>query len=299
VECRADLDEEILPVQADNAQLDQVVMSLCLNAGEAMPDGGTLVIRTRKAETLSGGIEEAAASAGGAAGVVRSGKPLSGPCSILEVSDTGVGMDRKTMERIFEPFFSTKFIGRGMGLAAVRGIVENHDGEILVRSEPGKGTTFAIGFPAARSAPVEEQESRASRPAGSSGVVLVADDENDVRETVAAMLQSLGYRVIEARSGMEALEVFRERSGEIDLVLLDLMMPRMTGDQAFAEMQRISPGVRGILASGYDESERIREVLAGGLGGFLRKPFRRSELGRKVAEILGASARPQGPAKDA
>jgi CheY-like chemotaxis protein len=261
VELRLVLAGEIPSVLADITQLKQVVMSLALNAGEAMPDGGILTIRTRTDE-------------------------VPGPRSVLEVSDTGTGMDEKTLARIFEPFFSTKFVGRGMGLAAVRGIVESHDGEISVRSEPGKGTSFAIGFPAASGAPAEDGDP-ATPPRGGAETILVADDEDDVREVVGAMLRSLGYRVIDARNGAEALELFRERFREIDLVLLDRMMPRMTGDQAFAEMRRISPAVRGLLASGYDESGRIREIVSGGFGGFLRKPFRRSELGRKVEEILG------------
>jgi PAS domain S-box-containing protein len=265
VELRLVLAGEIPSVLADITQLKQVVMSLALNAGEAMPDGGVLTIRTRTDE-------------------------VPGPRSVLEVSDTGTGMDEKTLARIFEPFFSTKFAGRGMGLAAVRGIVESHDGEISVRSEPGKGTSFAIGFPAASGAPAEDGDP-AAPPRGCAETILVADDEDDVREVVGAMLRSLGYRVIDARNGAEALELFRERFRGIDLVLLDRMMPRMTGDQAFAEMRRISPAVRGLLASGYDESGRIREIVSGGFGGFLRKPFRRSELGRKVGEILGNRSR--------
>jgi len=297
VEFRLELAEEIPPVLADITQLKQVVMSLCLNAGEAMPEGGVLAIRTWKVDDLSESLEEVTAAAGGAAtGIVRSGRSLSGLCSILEVSDTGVGMDQKTLARIFDPFFSTKFIGRGMGLAAVRGIVESHDGEILVRSDPGKGTTFLVGLPAA-SGPPAEGETPETPQRSLAGTVLVADDEDDVREVVGAMLRSFGYRVIEARNGVEALELFRERLREIDLVLLDLMMPRMTGDQVFAEMRRISPGVRGLLASGYDESGRIREIVADGFGGFLRKPFRRDELGQKVEEILGNRGRGEGSAK--
>jgi CheY-like chemotaxis protein len=206
-------------------------------------------------------------------------------------------MDEKTLARIFEPFFTTKFIGRGMGLAAVRGIVDSHDGAILVRSEPGKGTTFLVGFPAASGTPAEGECAEASSRCEAE-TILVADDEDDVREVVGAMLRSFGYRVLEARDGVDALELFRERFREIDLVLLDLMMPRMTGDRVFAEMRRISPGVRGLLASGYDESGRIREIVAEGFGGFLQKPFRRSELGRKVEEILGNPGRDEGPAND-
>ncbi len=298
VEFRLDLAEGIPPVLADLTQLKQVVMSLCLNAGEAMPGGGVLTVRTGKRESLPDRIEGApAAGEEAAAGNARSGRPLSGPCPVLEVSDTGSGMDEQTLARIFEPFFTTKFIGRGMGLAAVRGIVDSHDGAILVRSEPGKGTTFLVGFPAASGAPAEGECSEAPSHSGAE-TILVADDEDDVREVVGAMLKSFGYRVLEARDGVDALELFRERFREIDFVLLDLMMPRMTGDRVFAEMRRISPGVRGLLASGYDESGRIREIVAEGFGGFLQKPFRRSELGRKVEEILGNPGRDEGPANN-
>ncbi|MBI5576845.1 MAG: PAS domain S-box protein [Deltaproteobacteria bacterium] len=281
VEFRLDLAEDLPPVLADAAQLKQVVMSLCLNAGEAMPGGGALSIRTRREER-----QAARSGSGGDSHPVR--------FAVLEVGDTGCGMDEKTLARIFEPFFSTKFIGRGMGLAAVRGIVEIHDGEISVRSLPGKGTTFTIALPAAPETPAygEEREDPAD---GRNGTILVADDEDDVREVVSAMLRSFGYRVIEARNGVEAVELFRERHREIALVLLDLMMPWMNGDRAFSEMRRICPWVRALLASGYDESERIREIVAEGFQGFLQKPFRRAELGRKVEEVLGGRGRGDDP----
>ena len=293
VELRLDLAGEVPPVWADIAQIKQAVMSLSLNSGEAMPEGGILTIRTRKEDPHSGHGEIPSAEGDAAGGRVRSGRTISGPRSVLEISDTGSGMDEKTLARIFEPFFSTKFIGRGMGLAAVRGIVESHHGEILVRSEPGKGTAFTIGFPAASGAPAEtaavEEPSRSG-----AGTILLADDEDDVREVVGAMLRSFGYRVIEARNGIEALELFRERFHEIDLVLLDMMMPKMTGDRAFDEMRRISPGLKGILSSGYDESGRIQEIAARGFGGFLPKPFRRNDLGRMVEEVLGNRRRNEG-----
>ncbi len=296
VELRLDLAGEIHPVLADIAQLKQAVMSLCLNSGEAMPDGGILTIRTWNEEGPSAGNESVPHADGeSAAGRVRSGKVLSGPRSVLEVSDTGSGMEEKTLLRIFEPFFSTKFIGRGMGLAAVRGIVESHDGEILVRSKPGKGTTFAIGLPVASGAPEEGGVADAPSSSGA-GTILVADDEDDVREVVGAMLRSFGYRVIEARNGAEALDLFRKRFHEIDLVLLDMMMPGMTGDRAFDEMRRISPGVKGLLASGFDESGRIREIVDRGFSGFLPKPFRRNELGRMVEEALGNRRRTEDTA---
>ncbi len=297
VELCLDLAEDIPPMLADISQLKQVLMSLCLNAGEAMPEGGSLTIRTRREEGPAAGIGDGMAAEGeGESKQVRSGTPVTGLRSVLEISDTGSGMDGNTLDRIFEPFFSTKFIGRGMGLAAVRGIVESHDGEILVRSAPGRGTTFRIAFPAASGVPAEGEKTGAQLHRGA-GMILVADDEDDVREVVVAMLKSYGYGVIEAGNGIEAVDLFRERCREIDLVLLDLMMPRMTGDRAFAEMRRISPGVRAILASGYDESGKIREIVASGFGGFLQKPFRRRELGQKIEEVLGEQDRVGLPSK--
>jgi PAS domain S-box-containing protein len=296
VEMRLDLADDLPLVLADASQLKQVVTSLCLNAGEAMPGGGVLTVRTRKVAGVachSGDGSEASgettAGHGKAPGVSGAG------CASLEVTDTGCGMDEKTLSRIFEPFFSTKFIGRGMGLAAVRGIVEVHDGKIHVRSKPGSGTTFTIVLPAAREA-IEHREEYTDGPvAGGNGTILVADDEDDVREVMSAMLRSFGYRVIEARNGVEAVELFRERHNDISLVVLDLMMPWMTGDRALSEMRRICPWVPALLASGYDESDRMREIVAEGFKGFIQKPFRRQELGRKIGEILGGRGNGENP----
>lgn len=296
VEISLDLDEEAPLVVADVTQIKQVVMSLCLNAGEAMPEGGTVTVSVRREEGKVEGPEDVVRR--GAAGFerrIRAGGPLAGPFVVLEVADTGCGMDENTMRRIFEPFFSTKFVGRGMGLAAVRGIVETHDGMIRVRSEEGRGTCVSIALPAAREAPVANEWPKPHAAAAGTGLVLVADDEEDVRAMVRAMLESFGYQVIEARDGEEAVAVFRERHAEIDLVLLDLVMPRMTGEEAFEQMRRIDPSVRGLLASGYDESGRVGEIEARGFGGFLQKPFRRLELGRKVGDLLGGrGSRPPG-----
>jgi len=265
VELSVAVEEGLPPVYADPVQLKQVVTGLCLNALEAMPGGGRLS--------------------------VRAGREPEGTRIVMEVSDTGSGMDEGTMSRIFDPFFSTKSVGRGMGLAAIRGIVENHGGEIHVSSCPGEGSKFTILLPAS----VERRKSvrhatRSPRPG--SGRILLADDEPDVRAVVRAMLESLGYSVLEAGDGREAVDLFRQRHAEIDLVLLDLVMPRLTGEAALAEMRRIAPGVRAILASGYDESGRIGEIVAAGFGGFLQKPFRRQDLGDKVAEILGVPCAP-------
>jgi PAS domain S-box-containing protein len=289
VDLALSLADELPPVLGDIAQIKQVVMNLCLNAAEAMPGGGTLSIVTRVEEGPQAGPGGAAPRKGR-----RSGPPVEGPRVVLEVADNGCGMDEQTLERIFEPFFSTKFVGRGMGLAAVRGIVDNHHGDILAESEPGVGTRFSVRFPVLQLCVLDAAEEPAfagflpePEGGGAKGVVLIADDEQDVRLVVRAMLESLGYEVLEAADGSDAVELFRERHADIDLVLLDLMMPRMTGDQAFAEMRRIVPSVRALLASGYDESGRVGEIVSCGFGGFLQKPFRRGELGRKIASVLG------------
>jgi two-component system cell cycle sensor histidine kinase/response regulator CckA len=266
IDVSLELEAKLPPAHADVAQMKQVVAGLCLNAVEAMPAGGKIVVRVRREE--------------------------GGDRIVLEVSDTGVGMDGETMARIFEPFFTTKSVGRGMGLAAIRGIVENHGGEIRAASRPGGGSTFTVLLPAS----VERRKSvrhAARTPVTGSGRILLADDEPDVRGVVRAMLESLGYSVIEARDGREAVELFRRHNEEIDLVLLDLVMPRLTGEAALEEIRRIDPSVRAVLASGYDESGRIREIVAGGFGGFLQKPFRRQELGEKIEEVLGAPRAPK------
>ena len=295
LEVRLELAGEDPAILADALQMKQVVMSLCLNAAEAMPDGGVLTLRTREEESSPDGSPPAGVSGGeGTERTIGSGILPPGKKLVFEVSDTGCGMDADTVSRIFEPFFSTKFIGRGMGLAAVRGIVESHDGSIRVTSEVGKGTTFSLSFPAAAGKPPVE-ESKETYPLCGTGTILIADDEDDVRAMVRAMLESFGYRVLEARDGREAVDLHREQSGEIDLVLLDMMMPRMTGEEAFAEIRRIDPSARAVLVSGYDERGRIGEIVASGFSGFLQKPFRRRDLGRMVGEALGDAPRKQAP----
>lgn len=285
VELRMDLGDDVPPVLADVSLIKQVVMSLCLNAGESMSGGGVLTIRVRRDDGSVPGPDDTIGSVGRTVvRRVRAGPPLPGPLAVLDVADTGCGMGESTIARIFEPFFSTKFVGRGMGLAAVRGIVESHGGAIRVTSKERAGTTFSIFLPTVDACPVPAEPLPAA--AGGTEMVLVADDEDDVRAMLRAMLESFGYRVIEAGNGATAVQLFRERRGQIDLVVLDLVMPRMTGEEAFARMRRIDPGLRGILMSGYDESGRTREIEAMGFRSFLRKPFRRGVLAQKVREAL-------------
>ena len=265
VEFSVECGDALPPVQVDIAQMNQVVMGLCLNAVEAMPGGGRLSVHTYS-EPGGGRV-------------------------VLEVSDTGPGIDARSMARIFEPFFTTKGVGRGMGLAAIRGIVDNHNGEIRVVSREGNGTTCTVLLPASATPAAAEPPFAEGQPAGG-GRVLLADDEEDVRGVVHAMLETLGYEVIEARDGLDAVEIFRRHAAEIDLVILDLVMPRLTGEAALGQIRRIAPSVPAILVSGYDESGRISEIVAAGFGGFLQKPFRRQDLGKKVRELLGVSDGP-------
>ena len=268
VELSTECDDALPPIHVDVAQMKQVVMGLCLNAAEAMTGGGRLTVRTYR-EPGDGRV-------------------------VLEVSDTGPGIDAKTMSRIFEPFFTTKGVGRGMGLAAIRGIVDIHSGEIRIVSREGKGTTCTVLLPVS-TVPATAEPPSAESPSAGAGRVLLADDEEDVRGVVHAMLETLGYEVIEARDGLEAVEIFRRRAAEIDLVILDLVMPRLSGEVALGQIRQIAPAVPAILVSGYDESGRILEIVAAGFGGFLQKPFRRQDLGKKVRELLGVS---DGPAAE-
>ncbi|HEX7524086.1 MAG TPA: ATP-binding protein, partial [Candidatus Deferrimicrobium sp.] len=210
VELSTECDDALPPVHVDIAQMKQVVMGLCLNAAEAMAGGGRLAVRTYS-EPGDGRI-------------------------VLEVSDTGPGIDAKAMPRIFDPFFTTKGVGRGMGLAAIRGIVENHGGEIRVVSLEGKGTTSTVLLPVSAVPAAEEPPVTEGQSAGA-GRVLLADDEEDVRGVVHAMLETLGYEVIEARDGLEAVGIFRRRAAAIDLVILDLVMPRLTGEAALGQIR--------------------------------------------------------------
>jgi PAS domain S-box-containing protein len=250
-------------VTADPTQVRQVVMNLITNASDALGDAaGTITLRT--------GID--------------------GELVFLEVSDTGVGMDTGTLQRIFDPFFSTKFTGRGLGLAAVMGIVESHHGHIRLRSAPGEGTTFRILFPAVLdSADVGPPRVTATQWRGQ-GTVLVVEDEEGVREVVRRMLERLGFQVITAEDGIAALERLQAHQGAIAAVLLDLSMPRMTGQEALHEIRRLRPDVPVVLMSGYTEQEVASKLLdsVGGATGFVQKPFLPEDLTSVLREVSQA-----------
>jgi CheY-like chemotaxis protein len=232
-------------------------------------------------------ITNASDALGDSAGTITLRTGLDGELVFLEVSDTGVGMDTGTLQRIFDPFFSTKFTGRGLGLAAVMGIVESHHGHIRIRSAPGEGTTFRILFPAVpHTAEVGPPRVSAIQWRGQ-GTVLVVEDEEGVREVVRRMLERLGFQVITAEDGIAALERLEAHQGAIAAVLLDLSMPRMTGQEALHEVRQLRPDVPIVLMSGYTEQEVASKLLdsVGGATGFLQKPFLPEDLTSALREV--------------
>jgi PAS domain S-box-containing protein len=273
-----DFAPQLPTVIADPAQIRQIVMNLLTNASEALGDGpGAITLRTGK---------EYATRAYLAAPHVPADIPEGGYI-FLEVTDTGGGMDAHTLERIFDPFFSTKFTGRGLGLAAVLGIVRSHRGAIKVKSEAGRGSTFKVLLP-----PADLQTGDASDAALKSGewrgrgVVLVVDDEDAVRTVARETLERAGFEVLLASDGRAGIELFREKQADIAAVLLDGTMRQPDGDAVFRELRRLRPDVRVILMSGYNEQGLAGSAIGPELAGFLQKPFHAAELLATVRRAL-------------
>jgi CheY-like chemotaxis protein len=282
VEVELERAPDALVVQADPMQLEQVLMNLCANARQAMPLGGQLRIATREAdfdfETL------------GAKPWARAGA-----FAEIAVSDTGVGMDEATMGRVFEPFFTTKAEGTGLGLAMVYGIVEQHGGFMHVESAPGRGTTFHAYLPRTNDgAPASNgPRSRARAEHGGDESVLVAEDEPALRALIAATLGELGYRVTATRDGEEASRAYEREGGRFDLVILDVVMPRLGAREAFERMRAVRPDMKVLFTTGYaPASTRLSEVLGGSAVPLLEKPFTPADLAAAVRAALDGPPRP-------
>ena len=266
-------EENLWSVEVDRGQVQQVLLNLYVNAWQAMPAGGDLYIRTQNT-TLDENYT----------------KPYQAePGSYVQISvtDTGVGMDRATRERIFEPFFTTKEKGRGtgLGLASAYGIVKNHGGFINVYSEKGHGSVFNIFLPASEEEVIEEKKSDGDTLRGSETVLFV-DDENMIIETAEELFEQLGYKVLIARSGKEAIETYEKNKEHIDIVLLDMIMPDMSGSDTYDRMKDIDPKVKVLLSSGYSVNGQATEIMDRGCDGFIQKPFKMKELTQKLREIL-------------
>ena len=271
-----ELAEDLSSVMADEAQIQQVLMNLFINAADAMPGGGDLFLKTMNVTHEDIGDKPY--------------KPKSGDYVLLKVKDTGMGMDQKTMVRIFQPFFTTKELGRGsgLGLASAYGIIKGHGGYIDVESKKGQGATFNIYFPASEKS-IRKTSEISERIMEGNETILLVDDEALVIDVGVQLLGKLGYTVIEAKSGRDAIRIFKEQNHTIDMLILDMVMPNMGGGEVFDQIKRIDPKVKVLLSSGYSVNGQATEILKRGCEGFIQKPFNMEDLSKKIREVLNRS----------
>jgi PAS domain S-box-containing protein len=266
-------------VTGDPTQLENAFLNLAINARDAMPSGGELLFSTDMVELDNQYCAHSLF------------KIRPGPYVQIRVVDTGVGMSDDTLKRIFEPFFTTKQKGKGtgMGLASVYGTIKTHKGAIDVFSQPGKGTEFVLYFlPADFSQQFAGKTDASEVPQRISASVLLADDEPLVRDSLKTMLEWLGCRVATAENGAEAVSLYKRSFRDIDIVILDLIMPEMGGKEAFLKMREINPGIKAIVSSGYSLQGEIQDILHAGARGFIQKPFEVRELAQKLSALLTA-----------
>lgn len=259
--------------EADQGQIEQVLMNLFVNSADAMPEGGDLFLKTANVnfKEIKG----------------RGYTPNPGNYILLTVTDTGVGMDSKTIDRIFDPFFTTKELGRGtgLGLASTYGIVKGHGGYIEVESEKGRGSTFKVYLPASGK-PAQQAVKPFAPISKAIGTVLLVDDEEVILDVSEKVLKVLGYKVLVARGGAEAIEIFKKHQDSIDLVLLDIIMPHMGGGEAYDRLKEISPDVKVLLSSGYSIDGEASNIMERGCNGFIQKPFDIMQLSQSIRTIL-------------
>jgi PAS domain S-box-containing protein len=275
IEIELRLADDLKMINADSTQIEQVLMNLAVNAKDAMPEGGRLFIETRNVRLDKGYCDTHLGA-----------RP--GDYALLMVSDTGDGMDQETLEHIFEPFFTTKGVGRGtgLGLAMVYGIVKSHNGYITCYSEVGHGTTFKIYLPTVEETPEMPRDREEPLPEGGTETILLVDDEESVRQLGTEMLETVGYRVLVASDGEEAMGLYTRGMGDIHLVILDLIMPGMGGKSCLEALLRLNPLVKVLIASGYSVDGRLEETLRSGACGFIGKPYELRDLLTRVREIL-------------
>ncbi len=273
-----ELAEDLFVIEADQGQIQQIMLNLYVNASDAMPGGGDLTIKTTNVTDQD-----------------MKDKPYDAKPDnyvLLTVTDTGSGMDKETQDRIFDPFFTTKDMasgrGIGLGLASAYGIVKAHAGYIDVESEKGKGTTFSIYLPATDRRVEKQAVDVAEQIIKGTGTVLIVDDEEVVLEVGTKLLEKLGYSVLEAESGRKALELYKDNRDRIDIVVLDMVMPDVGGGEAYDKMKEINPDVKVLLSSGYSiEDAGAKEMLDRGCDGFIQKPFSMEQLSQSIQQILG------------
>jgi CheY-like chemotaxis protein len=272
------LAENLPDIEADPTQVRQVIMNLITNASEAIGDESGVITLTTGTMQLDPRYPTV---------VFADEHEAEDSYVYLEVSDTGVGMDSGTQKKVFEPFFSTKETGRGLGLSAVLGIVRGHKGAIKITSESGQGTTIRVLFPSLQSTTSAlGEESPPAEPWSGKGLILVVDDEEDVRDVAREMLERLGLTVLTAEDGKEAVQIYRENAEDISVVLLDLTMPKMDGAEAFEQLRRFDSEVTVVLMSGYNEQNVTNRFSDKGPAAFIHKPFRPLELIGELRKLL-------------
>jgi PAS domain S-box-containing protein len=264
---------DIWSVEADQQQIEQVFLNLYVNAWQAMPGGGDLYIQTENIV-----VDE---------NCKRPYQVEPGKYIQISLTDTGVGMDKAIRERIFDPFFTTKRMdrGAGLGLASVYGIIKNHGGFIDVYSEKDIGTTFKIHLPASKKEPVKENNVYEKVLRGTETILFV-DDEDMIIQVGQDMIESLGYEVLIAENGKEAVEIYEKNMEKIDMVMLDIIMPVMDGGETYDKLKEINPDIKVLLSSGYGINGQATEIMDRGCNGFIQKPFNMRALSKKIGDIL-------------
>jgi CheY-like chemotaxis protein len=277
-----DLKRVVPEIMGDSGQIQQIVMNLIINAAEAIgAANGTIRVALTRVLITDDDVETDTFGT-----LIKAGGYI-----CLEVADTGSGMDEETQKRIFEPFFTTKFTGRGLGMSAIHGIITSHEALLQMTSNPGDGTTFKVFFPVPQTPDYNSEETSAAAVLSNKtgGTILLVDDELTLRNVGTELLESLGFTILTAQNGKEALEIYRRQSCEIDMILLDLIMPEMGGIETYYELRKMSATLPLIICSGYGV-ESVEDVISNDLyAGFVQKPYKPNELRNVIMTRIGAS----------